>query len=255
MPAHLNFYENIKEAHIRLHNTVVMYDSLPYYVIAITNHHGDGIFRIYLQPLGDESVGNCVEGPFEYTNNLHREDPALGAKLDSWMASYPNAKTICLRMNSPLFNKYRPFPLGMCNYGPSVFYMERQPTRKTEQGLTVNSVAETRLSLTGQVTMSRRGSITVNFTGEAMRSCIIGDHPSIQDCVSALMSDKFQNEGLAFHRDFALLKGPIDLLFLAYKNDIIGVLPKSDLSFVKLDPKYIHAKEVVEKLALFEKII
>ena len=49
--AHPNFYENLKEAQMRLLRTVVTYDNEPYYVGAITNHMKDGIFRVYLLPL------------------------------------------------------------------------------------------------------------------------------------------------------------------------------------------------------------
>jgi hypothetical protein len=54
------------------------------------------------------------------------------------MAEHPAAGILRKQMNSPLFNKFRPYPLGMCNTkGQRAYYLERQPNRKTEQGFGV----------------------------------------------------------------------------------------------------------------------
>lgn len=252
MPSHVNFYENLKEAQMRLSGTIVLYDKLPYTVVAICSHNADGIFRIYLDPVGrDPSIPHIY--PMEIMGNTNSENPTLGLKLDAWLSQNPATGIIRKQMNSPLFDKYRPFPLGMCNINQHVYYVERQPTRKTEQGLTPNMLTETRLELmSSQPSLGRdcRAFHSPNFL-----SCITGKHPPAQDCLTALQSEEYANEGLAFHREFALLKGPISLVFLAYKNDVVGVLPKGDFSYLKLDPKFIHVKEAVDKLSLFDKII
>jgi hypothetical protein len=54
MQEHVNFYENIKEARMRLKGTIVLYEGIPYRVLAIADHKGP-VFRIYLNPgLGAE---------------------------------------------------------------------------------------------------------------------------------------------------------------------------------------------------------
>lgn len=254
MPAHVNFYENLNEAIIRLRNTIVMYDGLPYFVVAITDHKPDHILRIYLEPVGvDEHVTRVY--PSDIIGSVPAAHDTLGPSLDTWMDTHPTTKIIRKQMNSPLFNKYRPFPLGMCNSGTKVIYVERQPTRKTEQGLTRNMVVENRIELNPSSGMKMISAPYVNTMSKAFLACILGDHPKAADCVAALQSEEYANEGLAFDREFAFIKGPVGLLFLAYKTDIIGVLPKGDLSILKLDPKANHTREVAQKLSLFGKII
>ena len=52
MEKNVNFYENLEEAQRRLRGTVVMYDGIPHYVLAITDHQSGGIFRVYMQDTG-----------------------------------------------------------------------------------------------------------------------------------------------------------------------------------------------------------
>lgn len=255
MVAHLNFYENLKEAHIRLNRTFVLYDGVPYYVFAITNHHKDGIFRVYLDPIGHDQTKRRVT-PYSLLDEYNPEHPELGKKLDAWLEVNPNTDILRKQMNSPLFNKFRPYPLGMCNVGNNVVYCERQPTRKTEQGLTGQMLSQVKISLTDESNRPTPGrGMYVEINSPHFRACILGEHPSAKECLAALNSGQYANEALAFHREFAFIRGPVGLLFMAYKGDIVGVLPKSDLSFLRLDPEFIHAKEVIEKLSLFAKII
>lgn len=255
MPAHTNFFETVKEANIRLRGTVVLYDKEPYSVIAITDHKKDGIFRIYMIPIGIEGDKG---GAANYTalnptpvNTTPHDHSSFGSEMDKWLdANEGKTKVIRKSMNSPLFNKYRPFPLGMCNYGTDVIYIERQPTRKTEQGLTRQMLD------TYQISVTKGGKIpSIDLFHPAFRACIMAQHPSPKDCLAALLSNEFKNEALAFHRDFAFIKGPIDLVFLAYKGDIVGVLPKNNFDFLKLGVGHRHCREVVEGLRLFANIL
>lgn len=255
MPAHLNFFETVKEANIRLRGTVVMYDGEPYSVIAVTDHKKDGIFRIYLIPIGIE---NDKGGPSDYSKlypapylSIGCDHPNFGAEMDKWLANNEDkTKVIRKSMNSPLFNKYRPYPLGMCNYDTYVTYVERQPTRKTEQGLTRQMLDCTQVSVKGG-----GKAPAIDLMHPAFRACVLAQHPSAKDCLAALLSNEFKNEALAFHRDFAFIKGPIDLVFLAYKADVIGVLPKNNFDFIKLGVGHRHCREVVEGLRLFANIL
>lgn len=257
MANHANHFENVKEANLRLRSTVVMYDKEPYYIYCVTDHKKDGVFRIYMAPIGLEDAKGA---PINYStltptplSSIGYDSPAMGAALDDWLDKN-EGKTKVLRksMNSPLFNKYRPFPLGMCNYGSQVLYIERQPTRKTEQGLT-RQMLDCSLITVNKGTAPKQPAI--DTMQPSFRACILGQHPPAKECLAALVSDQFKNEALAFHRDFAFIKGPIDLVFLAYKADIIGVMPKNNFDFLKLGPNFRHCREVVESLRLFANIL
>lgn len=252
MKEHVNFYENLKEAHIRLRGTIILYDGLPYYVLAITNHRGDGVFRMYLDEIGKREETAFKEFPNQILDMYHPDNPGLGPALDSWMeVKKGHHNIIRKKMNSPLFNRFRPFPLGMVNQGLRVIYTERQPTRKTEQGLTRSMVLENSVD----ATPSNKPAIpTLDIFSSSFRDCILGNYPSAEDCLKNLTDPEIENEAAAFHRNFALVRGPMGLLFLAYKQDVIGLLPNNDFGVVRLDKKFAHCKEVVQSLNLFSSI-
>lgn len=235
---------------MRLRGTVVLYDRLPYYVLAVCGHNKDGIYRIYLDPVGEES--HITPSMDEY----HPEHASLGTYLDQWLDANPSTPVLRKQMNSPLFNKFRPFPLGMCNAGKQCFYLERQPLRpKTEQGLTRQMVNESLVSLgpVDYIRGSKGGNI--GLLSAAMKSCITGEHPSAQECLTNLLSGEYDNEAVAFHREFAFVKGPIGMIFLAYKSDIVGVLPKNNFDFCRLGDGFRHCREAVNELRLFNNIV
>lgn len=261
MVAHPNFYETIHETHMRLRGTFVLYGGEPYVVLCITNHRDDGIFRIYLEPIGNGehmlSYNNPNPPP---TNQYGSDDPALGVAMDKWMETYPDTKIIRKMINSPAFNKFRPFPLGMCNYEGRVFYIERQPNRKTEQGLTHSMVSFYHVNLDimsmGKARIgSGRIGCMVDLYSRGFRDCVMGIHPSAQECLDNLKDPDILNEAAAFHRQFALVRGPLEMIFLAYKADIVGVLPNRDLSVLRLGREFRHTREVIELLHTFGTII
>jgi len=91
--------------------------------------------------------------------------------------------------------------------------------------------------------------------GPGFRDCIMGSHPSAQECVNNLKDPQILNEAAAFHRQFAFVRGPLDMLFLAYKADIVGVLPNRDLSVLRIGREFRHTREVIELLNTFDTII
>lgn len=250
---HPNFYENLNEAIIRLRGCVILYDQQPYYILAITPDP-DGIFRVFLGPIGRKDRGQRMDWPTEITENYGWEHPDTRKALDDWLKKKPESGVLRKQMNSPLFNKFRPFPLGMCNNEGGVSYLERQPLRpNTCQGLTRNMICENPLSLSP--TGSIRGKNTLDFWSAAFKDCILAQHPSAKTCLDNLKSGKYVNEGVAFHRHFAFLKGPIDTMFLAYRSNVIGMLPDGDLSRVVLGREYPHCQEVVEELGIFNRVM
>ena len=235
---------------MRLRGTVVLYDGLPHYIMAITAHNPDGIFRVYMEPLSDKMI---VQSPNRPPFDQYPADhPSLGTAMDEWMANNPKSVLMRKMMNSPKFNKFRPFSLGMVNYNGRVYYLERQPTRKSEQGLTSNMIAESRLRLDDQPTMG--GPRGISLTSPALAATIRNEYPSFEECLTNLKNRTVTNEGAAFHRLFALIRGPINTMFLGYKDTVIGVLPHRDGSEVILDVNYYHTREAVQELGVFANI-
>jgi hypothetical protein len=253
MASYTNFYENIKEAEMRLKNTVVLYDGEPYYVVNICDHKADGIFRVYLDPTGQKEGLSCSRFPgcpvgSSWDPNL---GPTRGDAMDKWMELNPKNKILRKMMNSPSFNKFRPYPLGMVNKDGGVTYAERHPTRKTEQGLTNNMLVTNPVSVSGGAFKSSRH---VDIISEELRETIINSYPSAQECLAALKDPRKANNAAAFHRNFAFARGPIGTIFLAYKQDVVGVLPGASLSHVRLGEEFKYTKEAIESLNLFGSI-
>lgn len=250
-----NFYENIQEAQSRLARTVVLYDGLPYHIIALTDHMKDGIFRAWLEPIGVERNDGMKQ--FLYTcSNYGPTHPGIGPMLDELYVKYPDCGILRKHLNSPKFNRFRPFPLGMCNVGSQVYYIERRPIRPAmHQGLTKTALFETLITAGSRQDNPKRALETVDIYGLAFRDCILGDHYSARQVLTALLDPRIAHDALAFHREFALVRGPIDMIFLAYRSDIIGVLPKSNFDFVRLGRDFRYCSEVVAELGLFHRII
>jgi hypothetical protein len=258
MATHPNFFENLQEAQLRLHRTIVLYDGSPYVVFHILEHK-DGILRLYLYPPDSPIVNGNISPPNVDAYLYNDGDRSkINAFLDQWMLDNPKAGMIRKQMNSPLFNKFRPFPLGMVNTEKGmVYYVERQPTRKTEQGLTTASVDEHRVSLTASPPAPYPGSGSrgnVSIYSKAFCDTIEGKYPTAMECLTNLLDDEVLNNAAAFDRQFALIRGPIGMIFLGYKTDVIGVLPFNNFENLKLGRKFRYLAEVVAKLGLFEDV-
>lgn len=262
MAKYTNFYETIKEANMRLQHTVVLYDGEPHYVLCICDHKSDGIFRVYLDPCGDEMKMAMHMGlsiPYEW-----HEDPtypngigntpvyhkARGEKMDAWMEANPG-KILRKMMNSPAFNKFRPYELGMMNTKHGAIYAQRSPTRHTQQGLTTAMISATPVSLEEHVPGRSRAQ-AISLTSDYFRQCVKGAYPSAEECITALKSKDVANNSAAFHRHFALVRGPVSSLFLQYKEDVIGIIPSNKPDQVLLGTEFSHCKEVVEALGTFQ---
>lgn len=251
MVQYTNFYETMKEAVIRLHNTVISYEGQGHYVLGLGTHD-DGIFRLYLEPLSATMLtqsGGVPQFMFEHEVGSVKYTKAM----DDWVDKNPAKGIIRKKMNSPMFNKFRPFPLGMLNYQGTVVYTERQPQRHTQQGLMQDHVAYSFPRLVEDAKPTIRVSHSI-FSEEFARM-IRGDYPTPAKCVEELSSKDVMNQGAAFHREFCFLKGPVNLLFLTYKKDIIGYLPNRTLDYVSLSDESWHLKEKVAELNAFGDIV
>lgn len=252
---HKNFYETVAEANLRLRGTIVLYEGEPYEVLCITDHKGDGIFRIYV-----EETGHGIKKMLAHTDanlptrNYSTDDHhVLGAKMDAYIDGKDNCPVLRKYMTSSGFNKFRPFPLGMYNYDGNVTYLERGPLRSTPQGLTKQMVAQRSLDLRqagGQLPTSY-----LDLTSAEIKATIKGEYPPFSECVEQLKDPECANTGVGFRRNFALIRGPIDTLFLAYKDKIIGVLPYGDHNLVRLAKDSGYTREVVQELGIFNTIV
>ena len=243
-----NFYENIKEAMMRLQHTVVMYDGFPYYVLTIDSHKPDGIFRVYMEPLGGKRgsvIGRGLSVPYDGPNGYR------GPEMDKWLDANKDSGVIRKQMNSPLFNKFRPFDLGMCNIDGNVVYTERQPQRQTYQGLTQQMVYQLPVSLGPRLSVTKNALVGIQHP--AFKACVLAEHPSYDECIKNLLDPEISNEGVAFSRHFALVRGPVDTLFLAYKSDIVGAVTDGSKT-LRLSKSHRHTREVIEELGVFSEI-
>lgn len=249
---HVNFYENIAEALIRLKQTIVLYYGYPNYVHTIAKYGTDEILRVYMTPL--EKMQDMPQADLPSNGMVPHGHDSMAKYMDQWMEQHPNW-IVRKMMNSPKFNRFRPFPIGMVNQGTRAVYCARQPARpKTEQGLIPSMLLNTPITVNPAPRLSAGLSHHVDCYNKSFKDAIVGDYPSPKVTLEGLKNPNHSNESVAFNREFALVKGPIDLMFLAYRDEIIGVLPNGDFSSVRLGKEHKHCKEVTDELNLFYNI-
>lgn len=255
---HTNFYETIKEASMRLDHTVVLYDGEPYYVLCVTDHNPDGIFRVYLDPIRPDGrltiqeLTNTPEEAVPYTWSMPPGSaPSRGQKMDEYLTNNPKTRIIRKMANSPLFGKFRPFPLGMCNAGKDAYYIERTPNRATQQGLTDTMMVQQKLVLTPEPGGMRPAGgrySPIPCTSNYFYDCVKGNYPDVKECLEALQDPDTTNTAVGFNRVMALVRGPLNTIFLAYKGEIVGMLPYNDLSCLRLSKNFSFVREVVQEV-------
>lgn len=248
MPEYKNgsFYENLQEALRRLQNTVVTYDGQPYTVIGITDHKPDKIFRVYGWPI------DAKKGLPDEMYDWGLGSPQWCSLVDKYIDAKNGFPMIRKHINSPGFNRFRPFPLGMLNHEGRVKFWERAPLRHSEQGLTRNAVSEHYLTLDKNNPYGGGGRNTsANLVGKHVADCITANHPSFEEVIKNLRDKDDATEGAAFHRNFAVLKAPMDVLYLAYKTEVIGLIGEGEKPGVLIGRQYKHYKEVVEETNVF----
>jgi hypothetical protein len=247
-----NFFESQKEAVIRLQGTVVLHDGDPVEIVALADHLKDGNIYAYVRPIGlTQDEIEARQHPSGINQFNPNSSSHIGLFMDEWMKKNPSGQISRIPLSSLGFNKFRPYELGMYWDPPFVYYIERQPNRKTEQGLVPSMLVSRKLSLNEE---DNRVAHPIDLYGPEMYRCIKGEHPSPNRCLEGLTGSKYANNAAAFHRHFAFIRGPIDTLFLAYKTSCVGVLPHGDLSQIRLSRDFIYTKEVVDELHLFNDI-
>lgn len=261
---HKNFYENAKEANLRLRNTVIWYDGPgeqgPYFVLLITDHAGPD-FKIYMKRIGQKYQN--IPGILSPEQSVGQEVGGYGAAMDKFMKDHPKFGMVRKDLSSPHFRAFRPFPLGMMNsvkkdkagkvIDCETLYLERQPNRTTQQGLIRTMLY---ISPVNAAVSRPPQPVHYNFDmwSEDFYDCIMGNYPSIDTCLSKLTDSNCANEAAAFHRYFALVKGPIGMLFLSYKGEVVGLLDNKNLSSITVDRDKKYTREAISDLQVFNNI-
>ena len=209
-----NFYENLEEATFRLNSSIVLYDGEPVQINNVENHK-DGTLRVHISPLPLSLEGNAMS----------------------------SRKMI----NSPKFNKFRPFELGNVNYLHKdtiyVVNVERLPVRTRVQGTTSTN---TRIT-----TVNKKSGLIFNFSNLTMNEGFVemckGVYPSLKEFFDSGVYE------IALSRNFAVVKGEATGLFSIYHGtDHIGVMNSKAAIFVF--PKFKYLKEVLEESRIFNSV-
>lgn len=260
MPQFINFYENVSEAKIRLEGTLVMYDGMPYYVYHVADHE-DGKIRAYLDDFrGGSMIWSRVQGFPRAGDYSPSSYPAV---INEWYQNNKGKGLLRKEIGSPMFNKFRPFPLGNVNIGGSVIYTERTPTRNTNQGLRERSVFALNVlpvpnPTTGQGKRAKNYSFnnetSIQVFGPEFYTMLLGEYPTAQEILDAFKDPSVINTGAAFHREFSLFRGPLDMIILCYRDEGIGILPDGDLSSVVVGSRYSFLKESIQDLNCFQSV-
>jgi hypothetical protein len=261
----LNFYENQNEASIRLRRTVVMYDDEPYYVIGISDHKNDGKLRIYLDKMGYDGIGRNRDPAIPSYHDFHPNE--LGPILDSWIEANPTKGIVRKFLGAAGFNKFRPFPLGNMNMDGQVVYVERTPTRNTFQGLRSEAVVGQLVSVApnrdkpnskkmygGMSTYGLGNIVPVEMFTSPFYDCIMGNYPTFDQVIEGLRDPDVINTGVAFHREFSVLRGPIGMMVLCYHTEGVGLISGKSSNQLTLGKEFAHLKETLEELNIFNTI-
>lgn len=250
-PRYPNFYESLEEARHRLNRTVVLYDDLPFHINHIDKNPEEEIFDLFLSPLGlsDETKIKIFLNDLQnYYYEPSVYDPEVWKYCSDFIKNFPGEMVI-KKINDPLFNYFRPFPLGMMAEGKGVVYLERVPVRpKMEQGLTTSAI--NMVCFHNEVNHFQYK----HWNSKPFRDCILGDHDDIETVITALKKDTVENYGAPFHREFALEVDALGNLLLLYRDEIIGMLPNKDSKTAVVINEFRHYREVVEDLGIFETV-
>lgn len=263
MVAHKNFYQTLKEAQMRLKGTIVQYKDDFYYVVDVTDHMSDGVFRVYMDRLGAGRVGlERYGGSFPNEHDYHH-GTTMGEKYDKWLDKNPGADFIRKYANSRNFNQFRPFPLGNVNYDGSVIHCVRTPTRNMHQGLLKEAVVATRVRTSPPLAPTRRVAFrsssehfndsSVDCYGAPFHDMLKGLYPSYEEVVVNLRDSSISNDGCAFARDWSVMRGPIGLLILCYQDSGVGLIDR-DMRRLTISKEHEFLTESVQELSVFNQI-
>lgn len=247
-----SLYETMEEATMRLKDSIVMYDKKPHWVITAADSHPDGVLRLYLVPY-DKNLDYWFSHNTAPCSWFNEGELTRRVKMDAYIKANPIFGIIRKRINSSKFNSFRPFPLGMMKLSKdAVFYAQRAPVRHTYQGLKFSAIMGYHFSgenLVENPTPTRIDRVSRVYS-KGMEDMFLGLYPSYEEVLEKFAS----GEATApLNRDFCLIRGPLNIKYLAYQCSIVGVLPDSRTVQVPLDRAYLT--EVISGLNIFQEIL
>lgn len=263
MVAHKNFYETINEARMRLKHTIVKYKDDFYAVLEVGNHKPDGKFRVYMDELGHGEIGRRRHGKYFPTSDDWGSDCYY--KLDDFLEKNPNSGLVRKYADSRHFEKFRPFPLGNVNTNGGVLYCERSPTRNMHQGLLNEAIMTTRvdtappqhdpngkgLNSTG-INSLPIGNEYINPYSSEFLSMLRNEYPSYDEVVNNLRDPNILNKGCAFHREYSVLRGPLDTLILCNQHWGVGFITANNT--LLLGDSHEFLREELQEFNIFKSI-
>lgn len=229
-----NVFETLDDAQRRLSNGIVKYgDNEFYYVNEVRSVTKDSIYRLYLTTLPSDRL-------------RYDDRPNLPEDHEDFM-EVVGGKFIRKKIDSPKFNKFRPFPLGMVNYEGNVAYVTRVPTRHTQQSLSSNMCSQVLINMATNGD-TPHSALRVYFGGVEFTEMLKGVYPSFRECITNLSDPDCNNSAAAFNREYAIVRGPVGVLFIANKDGPFGIV--KDISSVQISSNKKHLKESLESLGL-----
>lgn len=190
-------YENIQEYGHRLRDSIVLYKGMPVYVRDIS-------------PVGNDGES----GDFLHVTELP------GFK-----------KSYFVRTKDPNLN-YKTFNFGYCNSKTHAIYITRMPVKKSKQGITKDCLSIPNLTDMNFDGMELTGSGGPIPTGvvydklirtKAFTDMVTNNYPALGYAYEMLMTG---TKGCAFHRNFALIRDPLELEVLLYKGERAASIAK-----------------------------
>lgn len=197
-------FENVEQANFRLANSLIEYENKLYWVNEIRDGFADGIPRIYM-----------------------------------WNPMDENRKTVRKQLNSPRFNRFRPFQMGFLNYfedgAKNCMFTSRQTARRNRQGLTKDTFAAH--TVDGQ---QKNLDLRICSGRESFAEMVNGIYPSFDEAVDALTP----NSAVAFDRNYAVRMDPTGLVTLYRKKERIGLIRKDTKEVYLFQLKQYYREEM-----------
>lgn len=178
------------------------------------------------------------EGRILYVSSVGTSDGDFFFPMDC--KDIKTGEKVSIKLNQEFI--YPPkFELGFVNYfqskEPSVLWVERRPRRSRPMGLNVDNLVVTNPS-GGYNNSVNTSSLMMSNNFYDM---LINRYPSVDKCLKA-------PAGLAFAKDFALVRLSLRSWGLYYRNNKIGEFDKS----FELYPPFEHIKEHLERTLAYK---
>lgn len=124
---------------------------------------------------------------------------------------------------------YKPLRTGYCNLRDRVSYVQRVPVRRWKHGLHINNL---------ECDEARKEAF---MSTKAFSAMLRGDYPSFEKAIGLVENRK----AIAFHRLYALERGNLGLVWLAYRGYRVGWLERDA---IRLGDDYKFLREELDEV-------